>query len=632
MEDPLPPDPYKALGVAKDATLANVRSAHRKLVLTCHPDKVTDESAKKAAADKFHLVQQAYEILSDDTRRQRYDERARLAELRADVSSQRNGRIIPEMVPRTKTTTFDMGRDRMYEERAPRRSYDDEEDYFQPRGGPRYQEVRPKRFDDRPFVQSPRKTSGRAPEDKRSRAKELARELEEERDRDRRKKEAAKADDKAYRAERNKRRDRERRRDSESKSKSTKNAYVEEDTDSDSDVTETIYPRREEPPRRRYDDDVRRPELPRRNTTKPQDYDSYDDYDRREKERVAQDYIAQSIAQARGPVEELRRPPPTPRAYSHVEARPPPTPKGSPLTPKGPLAPIDTRRSGREKARREPSPPPKLSKKDRRPTEIVDPPPTNRRPSLPIQSSDPRGLKGSLASGRKEPHRSQTLDTVPEQKPHPLKRAETMPIDRTRRSDNQPSKSSRLKEQHDSGYSSRSSRGTPDISPTESPQLKSTKYRYSQYDSTSDSEDEITIVAEPDGGYQRVRENSPRARRPPMTPQSASRMQVPPMRSGSFAMSPEQPPTPRTAPPFVRTESGRPPPPSRSRPSARGSLPYEIPIEGDSPGYRVVNQSPKIGREHINYSPRRGSEDVERERDAYPRPGLSRGDSRAVRA
>lgn len=610
MEDPLPPDPYKALGIAKDAPLAAVRSAHRKLVLTCHPDKVADESAKKAAADKFHLVQQAYEILSDETRRQRYDERVKLADLRADVMSQKGGRIIPEMVPRTKTTTFERRGDRNYEERAPRRAYE-EEDYFQPH----YEEIRPRGYDDRPFPLSPRKTSGRASEDKR-RAKEMAREAEE--DRDRRRKDAARANERTARSERDKRRDKDRRRDSEVKSRS-KHTFVEDDSDSDSDSTERICPKREDPARRRYGDDLRKPALPRRSTTR-EVHDFNDDYDT--KHTRAQDYIAQSRVSIEP---ELRRPPLPTRSYTHVDARPHPTPKAPP----GPIDTSARRSSGRGSSRRDFSPPPRPSKNDRR-TEIVEPPVSSRRPSLPMYSSDLSGLKVPMTPGRKEPHRSQTLDSVPEKNPPLIRRAETMPTDKMRRSENQPSKTSKLKEQHDSGYSSRSSRGTPELSPTESPQLKSTKYKV--YDDSTDSESEITVVQEPDNGRRSVREVSPKARRPPMTPQSASRMQLPTMRSGSFAMSPDQPPTPRTAPPFIRTESGRPPLP-RARASARGgpALFGELSPADELP-YRVQNQNPRLSRDDIRYSPRRASDDVDR--DAYPgshhRPGFSRSDSRAV--
>ncbi|EHK97009.1 putative DnaJ like protein subfamily C member 21 [Glarea lozoyensis 74030] len=85
MSTPLPPDPYKALGVLKDAKLAEIRSAHRKLVLKCHPDKVQDAALKAKAVDEFHKIQQAYEILSDDVKRVQYDERLKLEELRREM-------------------------------------------------------------------------------------------------------------------------------------------------------------------------------------------------------------------------------------------------------------------------------------------------------------------------------------------------------------------------------------------------------------------------------------------------------------------------------------------------------------------------------------------------------------------
>lgn len=85
MGDALPPDPYIALGVAKDATAAAIKTQYRKLVLKFHPDKVQDESQKQAAADQFHKIQTAYEIVSDEARRARYDAQCKLAELRKDV-------------------------------------------------------------------------------------------------------------------------------------------------------------------------------------------------------------------------------------------------------------------------------------------------------------------------------------------------------------------------------------------------------------------------------------------------------------------------------------------------------------------------------------------------------------------
>ena len=81
-------DPYAVLGVPKDATLPEVKSAHRKLVLKCHPDKIKDESLRNEAQDEFQKVQHAYELLSDETRRTKYDQKVRLAELRREMKEQ----------------------------------------------------------------------------------------------------------------------------------------------------------------------------------------------------------------------------------------------------------------------------------------------------------------------------------------------------------------------------------------------------------------------------------------------------------------------------------------------------------------------------------------------------------------
>ncbi|KAI8626257.1 hypothetical protein F5Y19DRAFT_478619 [Xylariaceae sp. FL1651] len=69
----LPPDPYRILGVSKDAQLPEIRSAHRKLVLKCHPDKIQDPGLKEAKQNEFQLVQQAYELLSNEAERDKYD-------------------------------------------------------------------------------------------------------------------------------------------------------------------------------------------------------------------------------------------------------------------------------------------------------------------------------------------------------------------------------------------------------------------------------------------------------------------------------------------------------------------------------------------------------------------------------
>ncbi|KAK3061085.1 hypothetical protein LTS18_007054, partial [Coniosporium uncinatum] len=91
MDSPLPPDPYEALGVPKNATPTQIKTTYRKLALTCHPDKVKDEALKAQKADEFHKIQQAYEILGDEEKRERYDAQVRLAELRREALERRGG-------------------------------------------------------------------------------------------------------------------------------------------------------------------------------------------------------------------------------------------------------------------------------------------------------------------------------------------------------------------------------------------------------------------------------------------------------------------------------------------------------------------------------------------------------------
>ena len=65
-------DYYKVMGVPKDATASQIKKAYRKLALTNHPDK-HPESEKEHYEAIFQEVTEAYEILSDDEKRGRYD-------------------------------------------------------------------------------------------------------------------------------------------------------------------------------------------------------------------------------------------------------------------------------------------------------------------------------------------------------------------------------------------------------------------------------------------------------------------------------------------------------------------------------------------------------------------------------
>lgn len=63
---------YEILGVDNSATSGDIRKAYRKLALRWHPDKNPDNSEE--AAEKFSKISDAYEVLSDPTKRRKYDQ------------------------------------------------------------------------------------------------------------------------------------------------------------------------------------------------------------------------------------------------------------------------------------------------------------------------------------------------------------------------------------------------------------------------------------------------------------------------------------------------------------------------------------------------------------------------------
>src|SRR3546814_15178107 len=63
-------DPYTILGVARNASEADIKKAYRNLAKELHPDRNTDNPK---AAEKFAQVTHAYELLMDQDKRAQLD-------------------------------------------------------------------------------------------------------------------------------------------------------------------------------------------------------------------------------------------------------------------------------------------------------------------------------------------------------------------------------------------------------------------------------------------------------------------------------------------------------------------------------------------------------------------------------
>lgn len=68
-------DYYEVLGIDKNATLEEIKKAYKKLVIQYHPDKYSTKSIEeqKEAEEKFKEIAEAYDVLSNPEKKERYD-------------------------------------------------------------------------------------------------------------------------------------------------------------------------------------------------------------------------------------------------------------------------------------------------------------------------------------------------------------------------------------------------------------------------------------------------------------------------------------------------------------------------------------------------------------------------------
>jgi len=64
-------DYYSILEIKRNSTKEEIKTAYKKLALKYHPDK--NQKNKEIAEDKFKEVSEAYEVLSDESKKKNYD-------------------------------------------------------------------------------------------------------------------------------------------------------------------------------------------------------------------------------------------------------------------------------------------------------------------------------------------------------------------------------------------------------------------------------------------------------------------------------------------------------------------------------------------------------------------------------
>jgi curved DNA-binding protein CbpA len=614
MSSPPQQDPYQTLGIPKDADLSAVKSAYRKLVLKCHPDKIQDPTLKAVKQDEFQKVQQAYELLSDDTRRMKYDEQMKLYELRKEMG--RGG-------PPPGQSVFD------YEVRT-----------AEPRTGsfrssPKETQMPYGQFSPRSYDEEPRSSSFEEPlrararktttyEERRrpaTRDGERSRRSEEEREHERWEKSFKRNVHEATK----KNRDKERRKGVEEKFSRSTGAYVEDD-----DSEDAYRPRGETKSSRGPEEGIRASERLARAAEKMlrKEKDMNVLTDRAKKidinTKVAVQYM--QAARRKAELEIDSRPKPVRRAETFQEtpytiryaaptspyvedddsprrssaARAVPTRRASEQIP------VQSRSSGKER---------RTSPYDRDAYIVEASPPSppdapRRKPPLQSHTSEPPILP---STSRKEPHRSKTMQAEYTRRdsttaPPPLPRASTFQAgDKTKSS----SRGSNLKTQmHYTSDGSDSDDYSPRPTTRREPPLETTRRYVYEKGRTVPLDRYRSALREDNYDNPRDRSESPRgtrrtAERPPLARSGGSGNHHSSYSRGYSSQSPE---------PIIKEV--RPKMPARD---STGSGSSRVPYFGE------VKYAPQYGPEHVHYSPdgyRRGSDPTHHREFGYPpRPG-----------